>query len=644
MQHGAALIALLAVIALGSAWFLVSNLNANSAVMTATVSNRNAEVLSRAKQALIGYVALQAVKSGGNDPGALPCPEPASSFGDPANEGMAANDCTLPAVGRLPWRTLGLDKLVDTAGEPLWYVVASGWAKPSAAANTVINSNSVGQLSVDPRSVTSLTRSGAVATVSMASHGFKTGDAVVITGATQSEYNAGASITVLDANTFTYPVSSSPSSPATGTIKAGAAAVALIIAPGPAFSVPAATGCAAISQTRPTSGTPNWRNYLECENATYPTADSIFVTTGPSGSFNDQVVKVTAAEVLPGIEAAIANRIEREIVPALKSVYASNTWHSSLSAADPLMPYPAPFADPSTSNYHGAAGQGAGLLPLFQTQGCTPATDPRCTTATTGPSAFLVFSKNGNDTFQTLLPPLPLGWIRTQSTCTWSGSVYTCTGEYQLTSIRVTLTLRVTNIAMGLRTFDSSKISCTAVDDVGAGNPLQNIGCLSTSVALQADGSALVTVTTNWTPDIVTSGWGTYANYIISFDRAVFGDHALVGTTDPTTGWFARNKWHEVVYYAAAPGRMAAALPAIGCTSGSTCLSVSNVTPSGVQRAIFILAGRSINGSARPSSTLGNYLEFGNATGSFERQAISTWSNSTLKKPFNDRIIVVDSN
>ena len=53
---------------------------------------------------------------------------------------------------------------------------------------------------------------------------------------------------------------------------------------------------------------------------------------------------------------------------------------------------------------------------------------------------------------------------------------------------------------------------------------------------------------------------------------------------------------------------------------------------------------RSINGAARPSATLADYLEFGNAAGSFERQPVSTVIDAALKKPFNDRIVVVDIN
>ena len=183
------------------------------------------------------------------------------------------------------------------------------------------------------------------------------------------------------------------------------------------------------------------------------------------------------------------------------------------------------------------------------------------------------------------------------------------------------------------------------MDDAGGGIPSQNIGCASTSVALQPDGSAIVTVTTNWTPSIVLSGWGTYANYVISFDRAVFGDHLLLDSTVATTGWFVRNEWYRLLYYVVAGGHTAAALPtAPACTTGTNCLTVANVSPSGAQRAFLILAGRSINGSARPSSTLGDYLDFGNATAAYERQTVSRAIDAAAKRPFNDRVLVVDSN
>lgn len=563
-QRGAVLLIMLAILGLGSSWFLVSQLNAATGGIEAQRKKRNAEVLQRAKQALIGYVAAQAAKAGENNPGAFPCPEADAYVNSPDYEGTMSPNCTLPRVGRFPWRTIGTEKLVDASGEPLWYAVGQGWALQSG--NTTINSNSSGQLTID-----------GVAN----------------------------------------------------------AAVAVIIAPGPAFSVPAATGCAARGQVRPTGGTPNVLDYLECDNAT--SGDGSFVTTGPSASFNDQVTVITVADVMPAIEAAIADRMRREIIPALKTVYVPGAWGIS-TGSQPVLPHPAPFANPGsgagTSSYQGSATVSAGLLPFNQTQNCTvSAADPRCTTS------FLAFSKASAD-----VQTSGSGYIRTQSTCAWQATTYVCTGEYFNPSIAVTVRIRVSNVAMGLRTFDATKVSFTAVDDAGAGWSQQNIPHAA-SVAMNADGSATVTIAGGTLPDISTAGWGTYANYSARIERAAFGDHALLSTTDATTGWFARNEWYRLTYYAVTPSNTAARLPLErSCASAGDCLALTTGAGASMNHALLLLAGRSVNGTSRPSSTLANYLESGNASGTYVQNAIRTSTSSAAAQRFNDRVMSFGSN
>lgn len=70
-----------------------------------------------------------------------------------------------------------------------------------------------------------ITRSGSTATVSHTAHGYSSSASsptsarrVKISGAAQSEYNGEFTITYVDANTYTYTVSGTPASPATGTI------------------------------------------------------------------------------------------------------------------------------------------------------------------------------------------------------------------------------------------------------------------------------------------------------------------------------------------------------------------------------------------------------------------------------------------
>lgn len=66
--------------------------------------------------------------------------------------------------------------------------------------------------------VVSITRSGSTATATVTAHGYVTGSAIFITGAVETEYNGGFTITVLTANTFTFTVTGAPATPATGTI------------------------------------------------------------------------------------------------------------------------------------------------------------------------------------------------------------------------------------------------------------------------------------------------------------------------------------------------------------------------------------------------------------------------------------------
>lgn len=70
------------------------------------------------------------------------------------------------------------------------------------------------------KAVTTVTRTGTVATVTTtAQHGYQAGDKVTIAGATETDYNGLQSITaILSPTQFTYTVSGSPTSPATGTI------------------------------------------------------------------------------------------------------------------------------------------------------------------------------------------------------------------------------------------------------------------------------------------------------------------------------------------------------------------------------------------------------------------------------------------
>jgi hypothetical protein len=545
-QRGAALLTLLAVVILALGFMIVRHPGALDGFAAAKQS-RNGQVLGTAKQALIGYVAQQATYAAENNPGRLPCPESPGDYGT-ANEGRAAGNCTLPAVGRLPWRTLGIDKLVDAAGEPLWYVVSTGWALSNGTApplTTFINSNTAGQLNID--------------------------------GAAND-------------------------------------AIALIIAPGPAFNAAAAGPCAAWNQVRPTAGAPDVRNYLECENADSD-AGGVFVTAGPRGSFNDQVLRVTTGDLMPALEAAIGYRIERDIAPQIRQVYTSaNGWTVPVGSA--LFPFAAQFSNPEASIdpdpdpgpptradrsiYRGTLGTHQGLAPLARH---VPGTITWINPA--GASALRI----GGPGLITLQSCAASTSTRLQCSITW------------VLAPQLQLQVQAANIGTGFR--QPPGIAANLTTNQFASATLTN--------SLNADGSATVTIT-------LTPNFGLFGlNGTVQLDINA-ADHAVIDDIATANAWYLRNEWHKLTLYAISQGFAPGSVAACG-GANPACLAIQDARYANSDRhAVLVLAGRPLPqlGQARPNATLSNYLEGENLT--FADTALR---RSAASSSFNDRVVFV---
>ena len=134
-QRGFVLIALVALLAMGGLYFLVSNLTPE--LMRARHQHKTDEALTQAREALIGYAVRfredqLSTGTSGLVYGYLPLPDLGSSRNnntgcteegcDAAN--FAGNGLNITAVGRFPWRTLGTGPLRDSHGECLWYAVS----------------------------------------------------------------------------------------------------------------------------------------------------------------------------------------------------------------------------------------------------------------------------------------------------------------------------------------------------------------------------------------------------------------------------------------------------------------------------------------------------------------------------------------
>jgi len=116
---------------------------------------RTQKILSSAKVALIGFAASSPTR-----PGQLPCP-------DMNNDGLAeapdSAGCPSGNIGRLPWKTLGLEDGRDSAAERLWYA-----ASPNFTRNTTsccLDVDSKGTLTVSQDKAATVITTEAVAVI-----------------------------------------------------------------------------------------------------------------------------------------------------------------------------------------------------------------------------------------------------------------------------------------------------------------------------------------------------------------------------------------------------------------------------------------------------------------------------------------------
>jgi hypothetical protein len=116
---------------------------------------------------------------------------------------------------------------------------------------------------------------------------------------------------------------------------------------------------------------------------------------------------------------------------------------------------------------------------------------------------------------------------------------------------------------------------------------------------------------------------------------------------NPNGAWFIANEWYKQTYYAVSqgyvPGGVAAGNPAT-CSTSTTprCLTVGNLptTPANNKQAILVLAGRALNGSARPSG-IANYLEGANLSAANDTAPFVYEHRTGVPTAINDRVVVV---
>ena len=93
---------------------------------------------------------------------------------------------------------------------------------PLVSSSVTIKASDTAGVGLPYNESVTITSTGGVATVSHTAHGIADGKKVAIDGANENEYNRIKTITYIDADSYSYPISGTPASPATGTITATA--------------------------------------------------------------------------------------------------------------------------------------------------------------------------------------------------------------------------------------------------------------------------------------------------------------------------------------------------------------------------------------------------------------------------------------
>ena len=518
-EQGAVAILVLTAMVLGIAWFAVGALG-RAPVATAEREIITGNTLRAGKQALLAYVAQYAARSDTAEPGQLPCPESLTL----ANPGTSSASCSasLLVVGRLPWKTLGVDELRDGYGEPLWYVMRG-------FRNAPINFGTPGLLTHN-----------------------------------------------------------------------GSTVVAMIIAPGVPIdtSTTAGTppaGCSKQNQQVATrnTGTLVATNFLECGTTT-----GVVTSPGDATWTNDRVISITAAEWADAIAGPVADRLQRQVAPALRGwddaefAVTGRSW--GVTHGLPYLPFASTWGDPTTTNYCGNDETTYGLMPI----------DPACDD---NPWTVTAMSTNG------LLDSLG---------CADQGAVLRCRFSRLLGigTPSAQITLRAGDVANAFRSTLRSQ------DLV-----ISNSGSATMSMSLSnSNSNATLTVGVSWPANLLLLSVGQESSVDIPH---LEGAQVL---SDTRLTWFWNNAWHRYTQYVIAPG--AAASPSNPCSgaSGPNCVTVNNLPPStGTaygKRLALVLSGRALAGRTQPSASGADYFENENASFGV------IYEVGTVDGAFNDRV------
>lgn len=142
-QRGQAMIMTAVLIILGVLTAVYTTAGTRSISLANRQADDTAKTLLEVKNAMIAWSAARTPITGSTNrrPGELPCPDSDNTGTDPGPT------CAAGAIGRVPWKSLGIPEPKDSSGETLWYAI-SGPFRYFSLSNDAITSDTVGDLTV----------------------------------------------------------------------------------------------------------------------------------------------------------------------------------------------------------------------------------------------------------------------------------------------------------------------------------------------------------------------------------------------------------------------------------------------------------------------------------------------------------------
>jgi len=340
-----------------------------------------------------------------------------------------------------------------------------------------------------------------------------------------------------------------------GTVVAGGL-VALVIAPGRAVG----------AQARPSADP---LQYLEFQSPIPPVLSGGVYPYQILANSNDAILPISQRDLFTVVDQAVFSRLPK--ITAKMNAFAAK-WTR--------YPFPAPFADPAVSTFAGSNATFNGTL----LEGLAPVS-VNTASGTTWSSG-------------TPSKVWGLGSLDPASACVLEGPANVwlrCTIIYS-DNLKFRIDALLNNPGASFNDVTS---------DI---NPLGSVG----GETWQVTGVTAATATLRY--EGTTPGGSGSLQVRLNLDLAKWAKSGLpTADKDPDTSWFFDNEWHKQLYYAVTPQAVFGGSGA--CVPGTNCIVVNGAPgTTNDKRVILALAGRSINGSPRTSSVLGNYLEGENSS------------------------------